>query len=526
MSARLPTIAELARIAERFRLTLDHDDLVSFQGLIKASLASYDVVDQLQNPNSQIRYPRTPGERPRAEDNKLGAWYWRTSIPGAPKGPLSGRRVAVKDNICVAGVPMMNGSRTLEGFVPDEDATVVTRLLDAGAEIAGKAVCEDLCFSGGSHTPATGPVRNPWDPTRSAGGSSNGSAVLVVTGEVDLALGGDQGGSVRIPSAFCGAVGLKATHGLVPYTGAFPIELTLDHLGPIGRTVADVALMLQVIAGPDGKDPRQDHSVAVGDYTSRLDDGIQGLRVGVLKEGFGWPGLSEPDIDDVVRDAARQLAKAGARVTEVSIPEHRNGIHVWNVIAIEGATNQMLNLSGYGMNWKGHYSPQLIEAFHAGRLAHANDLSETVKLVALMGQFLIDEYGGRYYAKARNLAPALAAAYDRTFADHDVLVLPTLPLKATLIPGPDAPREEYVARALEMIPNTAPFDVTGHPALSVPAGLAGGLPAGLMIVGRHYDEAAVLRVGRAFEEMVGGFPVPPGARQQPVAAAAGKRSAR
>lgn len=525
MSARLPTITELAEIAGRFRLALDHDDLTSFQGLIKASLASYDVVDQLEDPKSPVRYPRTPGARPRPEDNPLGAWYWRTSIAGAPNGPLAGKRVAIKDNTCVAGVPMMNGSRTLEGFIPDEDATVVTRLLDAGAEIAGKAVCEDLCFSGGSHTAATGPVRNPWDPARSAGGSSSGSAVLVATGEVDLAVGGDQGGSVRIPSAFCGTVGMKATHGLVPYTGAFPIELTLDHLGPIGSTVADVALMLQVIAGPDGQDPRQDNRMAAGDYVSRLDEGIQGLRVGVLKEGFSWPGLSEPDVDEVVREAAQRLTKAGAKVAEVSVPEHLNGVHLWNVIAIEGATNQMLNLSGYGMNWKGHYSPQLIQAFHAGRLAHANDLSETVKLVALMGQFLIDEYGGRYYAKARNLAPVLTAAYDRALTDHDILVLPTLPIKATPIPGPDAPREEYVARALEMIPNTAPFDVTGHPAMSVPAGLAGGLPVGLMIVGRHYDEATVLRVGRAFEQIVGGFPAPTVARQA-VGTGGGRKSAR
>ncbi len=513
MSARLPAVAELAEIARRFRLTLDPDDLVSFQGLIRASLASYDVIDRLQDPRAPVRYPRSPGERPRPEENPFGAWYWRTSIKGAPTGPLAGKRVVIKDNTCVAGVPMMNGSRTLEGFVPNEDATVVTRLLDAGAEIVGKAVCEDLCFSGGSHTPATGPVRNPWDPKRSAGGSSNGSAVLVAIGQADLALGGDQGGSVRIPSAFCGTVGMKPTHGLVPYTGAFPIELTLDHLGPIARTVRDVALMLGVIAGPDGQDPRQDPGITIDDYVSHLDEGIHDLRVGVIKEAFGWPGLSEPDVDESVREAAQRLTEAGAKVDEVSVPEHLNGIHIWNVIAIEGATNQMVNLSGYGMNWKGHYSQQLIEAFHAGRLAHANDLSETVKLVMLMGQFLIDEYGGRYYARARNLAPVLTAAYDRALADHDVLVLPTLPLKATPIPGPEAPREEYVARALEMIPNTAPFDVTGHPAMTVPAGMTDGLPVGLMIVGRRVDEATVLRVGHAFEQIVGGFPSPAGARQ-------------
>ena len=164
--------------------------------------------------------------------------------------PLAGRRVAIKDNVAVAGVPMTNGSKTVEGYVPRQDATVVTRLLAAGATIAGKATCEELCFDGGSHTSHTGPVRNPWNRAKSTGGSSSGSAALVAAGEVDMAIGGDQAGSIRIPSAFCGTVGHKPTHGLVPYTGAFPIENTIDHLGPITRTVRDAALMLGVLAGP------------------------------------------------------------------------------------------------------------------------------------------------------------------------------------------------------------------------------------------------------------------------------------
>ena len=158
-----------------------------------------------------------------------------TLITERSDGPLAGRSVAVKDNTAVAGVPMMNGSSTLEGFRPARDATVVSRLLAAGATIAGKAVCEDLCFSGGSHTSRSGPVRNPWDTTRSAGGSSSGSAALLAAGVVDIATGGDQGGSVRIPAAYCGVVGHKPTHGLVPNTGAFPIEQTIDHLGPMAR---------------------------------------------------------------------------------------------------------------------------------------------------------------------------------------------------------------------------------------------------------------------------------------------------
>ncbi len=257
MAVKPPTLDDLARIAASFSLSLSPQDLESFRGLIVGMLPSYARLDELTEPTLPVKYPRSPGYRPQPEDNPLGAWYWRTEIIGAPSGPLTGKTVAIKDNVCVAGVPMMNGSSVLEGYVPEIDATVVTRILDAGGTILGKAVCEHLCVSGGSHTSDTGPVRNPYDPTRMTGGSSSGSAALVATGAVDLAIGGDQGGSIRMPSCWCGICGLKPTYGLVPYTGIFPIELTIDHTGPMARTVADVALLLEVIAGPDGLDPRQ-----------------------------------------------------------------------------------------------------------------------------------------------------------------------------------------------------------------------------------------------------------------------------
>ena len=181
----------------------------------------------------------------------------KTSIKGASSGPLKGKKVAIKDNVMVAGVPMMNGNSILEGYVPEIDATVVARLLDAGAEIVGKTHCESYCISGGSHTGAKGPVHNPYKMGYSAGGSSSGSGVVVALGEADMALGGDQGGSIRMPSCWCGIYGMKPTHGLVPYTGIMPIEIFVDHTGPMTATVTDNALMLEVIAGPDGYDPRQ-----------------------------------------------------------------------------------------------------------------------------------------------------------------------------------------------------------------------------------------------------------------------------
>ena len=228
-----PTTEELKETAERLGLHIAHSDLEFYRSSIDNTVSAYTAIAALDEALPQVKYPRTPGYQPMGNENKYNAWYRKTDIRGASTGKLKGKTVAIKDNVCVAGVPMMNGASTLEGYVPEIDATVVTRLLDAGATIAGKAHCEYFCFSGGSHTSAHGPVVNPRKPGYSAGGSSSGSGALLAAGEVDLAIGGDQGGSIRMPSSFCGVYGMKPTHGLVPYTGIMPIELTLDHTGPM-----------------------------------------------------------------------------------------------------------------------------------------------------------------------------------------------------------------------------------------------------------------------------------------------------
>lgn len=509
MAVRPPSKGELAAIARHYGMHLSEEDLRSFEPLVAGVMSSYAAVEELYARIAARPPAGRAWKRPEPSENPLGAWYVKTEIQEAPAGPLAGRRVAIKDNIEVAGVPMMNGSRTLEGFVPSRDATVVTRLLAAGATIAGKAVCEDLCFSGGSHTSVTGPVRNPWDLTRTTGGSSSGSAALVAAGDADLALGGDQGGSVRIPSAWCGTVGHKPTHGLVPYTGAFPVEFTLDHLGPITRTVTDAALMLSVIAGRDGWDPRQPADLRPEDYVAALRADVAGLRAAVVTEGFGIPGLSEPKVDETVRMAAARLREAGMEVGEVSVPWHRNAVHVWSVIATDGATAQMIDGNAYGYNWDGLYDPELIAYYGRQRREVADSWSQTVKKAVLAGRYSAENYQGRHYAMARNLAFDLRRAYDEALNAADVLVMPTLPTVATPLVTSSDSRETSITRSEGMIPNTAPFDVTGHPATTVPAGLAEGLPVGMMIVGRRFGDATCLRVANAFEMLRGGFPTPP-----------------
>jgi amidase len=319
----------------------------------------------------------------------------------------------------------------------------------------------------------------------------------VAAGEVDMALGGDQGGSIRIPSAFCGIYGMKPTHGLVPYTGIMPIELTLDHTGPMTVTVADNALLLEVIAGPDGLDPRQ-YAPRTAPYTQALGQGVDGLKIGIVKEGFGHPN-SEPAVDAAVKMAAAQFEKLGAKVEEVSVPMHAVGPAIWTPIALEGATELMMKGNGMGTNWRGLFVTSLLDA-HAGWRHRADELSDTLKISMLLGHYFTKHYRGHYYAKAQNLSRKLRAAYDSALGTHDLLLMPTLPVKATALPPVDAPRALYIQRAFEMIANTAPFDATGHPAMSLPCGIADGLPVGLMLIGAQYDEATIYRAAHAFEQ--------------------------
>src|SRR3954449_11133595 len=320
MAVRLPTLDQINDLGADFGLVLTKEEVAAFQQAFRGPLASYGRLDELVAPSLAPVPPRSPGYRPAASENPYNAWYWKTDIRTGADGLLKGKKVAIKDNICVAGVPMMNGSALLEGYVPEIDATVVTRILDAGGTIAGKAACEDLCFSGASHTCATGPILNPHNTRHSAGGSSGGSAAVVAAGDVPMALGGDQGGSIRTPSSWCGIYGLKPTWGLVPTTGSMPISYSVDHCGPMGASVEDVARLLTVIAGHDGWDTRT-ISARTGDYMAAVGGDIKGLRIGILREGFGHPE-SDPAVNARVRDSIDALERLGARPVEISVPWH------------------------------------------------------------------------------------------------------------------------------------------------------------------------------------------------------------
>ena len=312
-----------------------------------------------------------------------------------------------------------------------------------------------------------------------------------------MAIGGDQGGSIRMPASWCGIYGMKPTHGLVPYTGIMPIEIFVDHTGPMTATVSDNALMLEAIAGPDGYDPRQ-YDVRTAPYTEALGGELSDLKIGVVTEGFEQLN-AEDDVNTKVKAAAKKLAALGATVEEVSIQMHNAGLALWMPIGVEGLTQTMMHGDGYGVSRPDLYVTSLMD-FHRNWRSRANELSDTTKLLTLLGTYMRKYYGSRFYGKAMNIVRRLRAAYDAELANYDLLLMPTTPQKAQPIPEPDAPREEYIQRAYEMISNTAPFDLTHHPAMAVPCGLSDGLPVSMMLIGRHYEESTIYKAAYAFEQ--------------------------
>jgi len=387
----------------------------------------------------------------------------------------------------VEGVPTTAGSRVLADHVARRNATVTERLERAGAVIIGKTATHEFAFGATTDTPFHGPVHNPWNLGHSAGGSSGGSGAAVGAAIVPVALGTDTGGSIRIPAAACGTVGLKPSYGRVSRHGTIPLSWSLDHTGPLAVTVADAARVLEVIAGPDPLDPAAVSAPATGRRAAAREGaerGLEGIRVGVL--GRWARDRVHPEVAAAFQRAVEVLAELGARVEEVE----EDAFPAPGVLAL---VNRVLALAEGG-------------AYHAATLARrAQDYSREVRVRFELGQFLL----ARDYLLAQRLRTELARRAGALMERFDVLVAPTLPIPAPRLGQaawqPEGAEPEPVPEA--MIRLTAPFNVTGQPALSVPVGVgASGLPLAMQIVGRPFDEATVVRVGAAYERARGPLP--------------------
>jgi len=430
--------------------------------------------------------PRIEAEDETAED--LNAFVTRERIDGADDGPLAGRTVAVKDNLSTDGVRTTCGSEMLADYVPPYDATVVERVLEAGATIPGKTNMDEFGMGTTTETSAFGPTENPVAPGHVPGGSSGGSAAAVAAGEADLALGTDTGGSIRCPAAFCGVVGIKPTYGLVSRYGLVAYANSLEQVGPIAPTVEAAAELLEVIAGPDERDATTREHGADADYADAADGDVDGLTVGVpteLVEG------ADDGVRAVFEDALDDLRDQGAETVEVSLPSAEYAVAAYYVIAMSEASSNLARYDGVRYGVSGGYDGDWNDAFARAR---EEGFGEEVTRRILLGTYALSAgYHDKYYEQAQDARAWVRQDFDEALESADVLASPTMPVPPfERGESLDDPLTMYLADA-----NTVPVNLADLPAISVPAGEADGLPVGLQFVGPAFGERTLVRAGSA-----------------------------
>ncbi|MDH4063999.1 MAG: Asp-tRNA(Asn)/Glu-tRNA(Gln) amidotransferase subunit GatA [Acidobacteriota bacterium] len=412
---------------------------------------------------------------------------------GSASLPLLGVPVAIKDNLCTAGVPTTASSRILRGFVPPYSATVISRLEAAGAVVIGKTNLDEFAMGSSTENSALGPTRNPHDPTRTPGGSSGGSAAAVAARMAAVALGSDTGGSIRQPAAFCGLVGVKPTYGRVSRYGLMAFASSLDQIGPLARTTEDAALVLQVIAGHDPYDATSS-SELVPDYLASVDRGVGGLRIGIPR-AFVVEGV-DPEVQGVFGEALARWQAAGATVVDIALPHSGYAIPVYYLIATAEASSNLARYDGvrYGHRAVLGRDDGLSQMYDRTR---DEGFGAEVKRRIMLGTYVLSAgYYDAFYLKAQQVRTLLRQDYEAAFQRCDVIAMPTTPTPAfKLGEKADDPIQMYLSDVF-----TVSANLTGLPAISVPAGRSSeGLPIGAHLTGRAFDEGTLLAAARVLE---------------------------
>jgi len=424
----------------------------------------------------------------------------RRFADGEPLTGVAGIPIGLKDVLATRGITTTCGSKILHNYVPPYDCTAWARLKAAGSVLVGKTNCDEFAMGSSTENSAYFPTRNPWDLDTVPGGSSGGSAASVAAGEVIWALGTDTGGSVRQPASLCGVVGMKPTYGLVSRYGLIAFASSLDHVGTLTRSVRDAVTLLSAIAGHDRMDATS-VAEAPGDYTSALEDGVNGLRVGVIDGTFG-EGVQE-GVKRAIRDSVGRLERLGAEIGEVSLPNAEYALAAYYLIAPSEASSNLARYDGvrYGLREDGADVVQMMTRTRGA------GFGPEVKRRIILGTYALSAgYYEAYYGQAQRVRTLVIRDYEQAFERFDVLVSPTSPTTAFRIgERVDDPLAMYLSDVF-----TIPADLAGVPAISVPCGTAdGGLPVGLQFTGKVLDETTVLRVAHAFEQDLGQSFVPP-----------------
>jgi aspartyl-tRNA(Asn)/glutamyl-tRNA(Gln) amidotransferase subunit A len=434
-------------------------------------------------------YLEVTAERARADADRIDA----LRAAGEPLPPLAGVPLAIKDNLCTKGIPTTCSSRMLEGFVPPYESTVTDRLWNAGAVLLGKTNLDEFAMGSSTETSAFGPSRNPWNPEKVPGGSSGGSAAAVAAGECVASLGSDTGGSIRQPAAFCGVVGLKPTYGRVSRYGLVAFASSLDQVGPFTTSVADAAELLQVIAGEDPRDSTC-LKAPVPDYRAALEQPVQGLKVGIVRECFAAEGL-DPQVKASVMAAAAQLQALGCELVDVSCPRFNDGIATYYVIAPSEASANLARYDGVKYGYRTADAGTLAEMTARSR---AEGFGDEVKRRILIGTYALSAgYVDAYYKKAQQVRTLIRRDFDTAFASVDVLLTPTSPTTAFGFGvHSEDPLAMYLADLL-----TIPANMAGLPAISLPCGFdSAGLPIGVQLITGVLQEERLLQVAWHYEQ--------------------------
>ncbi|HEY6334153.1 MAG TPA: Asp-tRNA(Asn)/Glu-tRNA(Gln) amidotransferase subunit GatA [Blastocatellia bacterium] len=418
----------------------------------------------------------------------------RQSAAGQSLPQLAGAVFAIKDNMVMEGVRTTAGSRILNNYIPPYTATAVQRLEDAGAVIIGKTNCDEFAMGSSNENSAYGPVKNPWDQSRVPGGSSGGSAVAVAAGMCSGALGSDTGGSIRQPASLTGVVGLKPTYGRVSRYGLIAFGSSLDQIGPFANRVKDVAAILNVLAGYDKADSTSSNA-PVPDYTAALDQGIEGLRVGVPREYYG-EGL-DADVKARTESAIRLLEEMGCRIVDISLPHTEYAIPVYYVLANAEASSNLARYDGVRYGFRAESPANLKEMYSETR---DQGFGAEVKRRIMIGTYALSAgYYDQYYGKAQRVRGLIQRDFSNAFDCCDIIVAPTSPTPAFRIgEKTGSPLEMYLSDIYTITVNLA-----GVPGISIPCGLSSnGLPIGVQLIGRHFDEALLLAAAANLERAV------------------------